>query len=318
MSLVKTIFVLSVLSSMSVAHSGENKNESCSSGAQPILSTADFNGDGIVDKSDLIILKSVIKRKKYYAFYDINADRNLNFKDYELAKQAVNSESTLFDQQIAKLFHQVKQFQTIDTTEELNAMGFNGLTPSLSGHGEHWNNLAASKSIAGYTESNFYQAEGLNVSKDDKRVKGLFWGQAAVPVFENGASDYPQAGGEWMNSRVIAFSGHSPKFTASENEKWHFHAGLCVTSSDINEKEVYSLDQHTTFAECQIIPSKVKSITNPDLNIWINIWMLHTWMFDLNPNGFFANEHPCVDPNSPPESSINGDREVPPFFMHHG
>ena len=49
----------------------------------------------------------------------------------------------------------------------------------------------------------------------------------------------------------------------------------------------------------------------------MNFWMLHVWLFDLNPNGVFGGTHPCVDPDAPPESSINGDREVPPFFAHH-
>ena len=318
MTLVKTIFVLSILSSISVSYSDENKNESCSSGAQPILSAADFNGDSIVNDADIKILKSVLKREQYYAFYDINADGKLNGKDHKFAEQQLNSQSTKFDQQLAKLFHQVKQYQITDTKEEVTAMGFNGLTPTLSGHGEHWTNLDGGKAIAGYGSSEFYRAEGLNISKDTNRVHGLFWGVAAQPVFENGATDYPQAGGEWMNSQVVAFTGHSPKFTASENEMWHAHSGLCVTSELTESGETFSLNQHTTFLECQAIPSNVKSISNPGLNNWINIWMLHTWMFDLNPNGIFANEHPCIDPTAPPESSINGDKEIPPFFQHHG
>ena len=300
------------------AEPAPNMTTRCSAGAQPILTVTDFNGDGIVSESDIVILKSVLKKRQYYAFYDVNADGRLNQLDLVQAKQQLNTQSTIVDQQLARLFHQVKQFQIMDSKEEIAASGFRKFTPPLSGHGEHWTNQAAGLAILGLTNSNFYQAEGLNVSDATNRVHGLFWGQAAIPIFENGATDYPQPGGEWQTSRVIAFAGQPPKFTASHHETWHTHGGLCVTSKLTDEDEKFELNQHTTFAECQAIPSHVKSVLNPNNNIWVNIWMLHAWMFDLNPNGFFAGEHPCVDPLAPPEHTINGGRPVPEFFQHHG
>ncbi|NRB41490.1 MAG: hypothetical protein HRU20_23965 [Pseudomonadales bacterium] len=54
-------------------------------------------------------------------------------------------------------------------------------------------------------------------------------------------------------------------------------------------------------------------------NLWVNIWMLHAWIYDLNPMGLFSGTHPHVDPNATPESSRRDGREVPMYFMmHHG
>ena len=49
-----------------------------------------------------------------------------------------------------------------------------------------------------------------------------------------------------------------------------------------------------------------------------NVWMLHMWMFDLNPNGLFGGTHPDVDPQAPGEEIINGGREVPMWFQMYG
>ncbi|NRB39903.1 MAG: hypothetical protein HRU20_15785 [Pseudomonadales bacterium] len=135
--------------------------------------------------------------------------------------------------------------------------------------------------------------------------------------------DWPY-GTAWMNERVQAFYGHSPKFTESVDEIWHTHAGLCaVTEADGTP----ALHQHTTFLECQqyenIAPDPIA--VNPETgepimgNLWVNMWMGHLWMFNLNPEGIFAGTHPHVDPDAIPESSINDGREVPMFFMmNHG
>ena len=100
----------------------------------------------------------------------------------------------------------------------------------------------------------------------------------------------------------------------------HKHGGLCMTvlhSYDANGNLVRtgSANQHTTFNECQAIPNDERM---PDgSSMWANFWMVHMWLYDLNPNGFFAGTHPCVDPNGLDESTINGDRNVPHFFAHH-
>jgi hypothetical protein len=295
----------------------DDSDKQCLIGVSQIQSVADLDGDGSVGQSDKVILKKAIKKRLYYAFYDLNADGKLNRDDLERLKKQIGMNSTVFDQEVAALFHRSKQFQLVDSGEELNAMAYNIGTGSLAGHGEHWNNLDGDLSIAGYKLADFYKVEGINVPQDRGSVAALFWGQGATPVFANGADDYPTPGGAWENERVVAFAGGPPTFTSSPDELWHTHAGLCITTELRSTGIEIVLNQHTSYTECQAIPSlTTSSITGQ--NTWINIWMVHMWIYDLNPNGFFANTHPCIDPDAPSEHTINGGREVPPFFAHHG
>ena len=296
-------------SSVALAHDDDRKI--CQGAAQPILSVADFDGSGVVDENDIVLLEKAERRGSYYAFYDINVDGKLDDEDIKRAKTDLGMPSVVSDRLLALLFHRVKQFQIMDSRQELNATGFFETTSSLAGHGEHWTNY-----VDGDQQS-FLRPIGLNVPKNEDAVKGLFWAIDAVPVFENGATDYPTPGGEWETQRVVAFSGQPPHYTGRTDEMWHTHAGLCITVEMLDNGPELVLNQFTTFAECQARPSLAKD-PRTGYNTWENLWMLHAWMFDLNPNGLFANTHPCVDPDSPPESVINGDREVPPFFSHHG
>ena len=287
----------------------DNDQKICMGKASPILSVADFDGNGIVNSDDIIIIKRARKHEIYYAFYDINADGEFNWNDIRHAQSDLGKKSNSLDQQKAILFHQLKQLQIIDNEPELIATQYVKLAPSLAGHGEHWSYNLPSNS------ENIYRPDGVNFSADDNTAKGIFWSQDATPVFENGATDFPDPAGKWINSRVVSFAGQPPKYTNSPDEKWHTHAGLCITANYSPNGLVPVLHQHSSFAECQAFPSVVK--TGGDYNVWFNIWMLHGWMFDLNPDGFFAGTHPCTDPGSIMEHTINEGRAVPPFFQHH-
>lgn len=59
------------------------------------------------------------------------------------------------------------------------------------------------------------------------------------------------------------------------------------------------------------------SMMPDDRNMRANFWMVHLWIYDLNPSGLFAGTHPCVERNAPSEETIVGNREVPMFFMDH-
>jgi len=295
-----------------------DKHKICGS-PSAILSKADFDGNGVVDSDDVLLFKKVKKRKQYFAFYDLNADGKLNDKDLKLVRESLGASSTKLDQEMAKLFHQVKQFGVVNNFVEMKAMGQRKFIEAFAGHGEHWLNSVGADAIAGRAVSQFYRPEGVNVSIKDKKPWGLFWGQAAVPIFANGATDFP-TGSNWLNSQVVGFKNEAPKFTSSNNEVWHAHGGLCVTTELIDGVTKLVANQNTTFLECQGIPSTQKLGTAPSgakINAWVNLWMVHIWLFDLNPNGLFAGHHACLDTDSPPPHSINGDRNVPDFFQAH-
>jgi len=317
------IVLLASMGSLSFADEVEHEDgaSECRDGASPILSVADFNGDGIVTESDIAELTRAVNVGQYYAFYDRDADGKLSEHDVEEAAHDIGKESKTIDQEIVAMFNRFKQFQTVTSTTELVQLGFQQGTAAMQGHGVHWLSLGGILSTQGLKPADFYAAEGLNVPSSGDSVKAMFWGNPSQPLFNDALApsglsslDYPAQGGAWEQERVQAFSTPAPQFTSSEDEFWHPHAGLCVTVQVKNAGPELVLDQHTSFAECQAIPSLTKTgVIYP--NAWMNFWMLHTWLFDLNPAGFFGGIHPCVDPDAPNEAVFNRGREVPPFFQ---
>lgn len=314
---VITSVICCTASTMLQAH--QHQAAECSDTPAPLLSVADFDASGKVDHNDLRavgrIFRNSLHNDEYYSLYDRNADGKITAKDIALTARDLGKQSDFTDQQLAQLYHQLKPLQTVTGADALYQSGFEPIASSLAGHGVHWNNTSSDLDVS-----------GLNVPEDNSGVKGIYYSKSAIPLFNDSSAmtgysslDYPQPGGAWMYERVQAFAGHPPNlFPESNEESWHTHAGLCITLQDNGSGPRFELDQHTSYMECQSIPSLRKVVINDvEQNAWFNIWMLHVWMFDLNPKGLFAGTHPCLDPDAQQESEINDDRDVPPFFMHH-
>lgn len=286
----------------------------CGDAGEPLLSVADVNGSGVVDDDDVVEVAHAVEAGTYYAIYDRNGDDALTEEDVALTARDIGKESTVVDRELYTFYDRFRYLQTTSVPEVV-ASGYQPFPLALQYHGIHWLNQSGMASVfLGTQEPNPEIAEGLNIQSDNDKVWAMFWGAPAVPVFEGGATDYPW-GEEWKTQRVVAFGDTPPQFTSSEHETWHAHASLCVTWEMDAGATMPRLvaNQYMTYAECQEQPN---IMPNPDgSNMWINIWMMHMWLFDLNPNGVFANTHPCAEPNGVPEDSINGDREVPPFFQ---
>lgn len=321
--LVKSTLAVSVISVLNACIILEEENnevqapnaevyaKACMNGAKPITNVADFNADGQVNQGDVDKIKDVISQGIYYTLYDRNVDGVLNDDDVEMTEADIGKNSSELDQNIATLFNNVKDLQSVDNNETLRQMGFGKGTSSLAGHGEHWLNDLGNEALNGEVQSEFMRAEGLNVSTDDGYVWALFWGQNAEMDFANDATDFPELDGEWMDSQVVSFSDTPPEFATVNAHDWHTHAGLCVTE----ENGDIILNQHTTFNECQSMEDDGRGVD--DYSTWLNIWMVHAWIFVPNPHGMFANTHACIDPDAPSEASINGNRQIPPFFAGH-
>lgn len=300
----------------------------CGDPATPLLSVSDFDGDGSVTGKDTSMIARKLGKEEYYALYDRNADGVLNGEDAALAAADMNASSTTMDQWIAQQYNRFEHFQGISGHATITAMGYQQLGGGFKGHGVHWMNEAGMFSIGGLHSADQTIAEGLNVTMDGSDIPALFWGEHAVPLFNDPSSatglstlDYPTPGGAWFFERVQAFGDNPPDFIPGVEENWHTHAGTCLTLSDEGNGLEWQTNQHMSAAECQALPNLAPftdPITGQKINLWGNFWMLHVWLFDLNPNGVFGNTHPCVDPDAPDEETINGGREVPLWFQHHG
>lgn len=306
------------------AYAGESAL--CGDAVEPLLSTSDYNGDGVVDGRDQSMIARATSKGKYYALYDINADGVLNSEDVSQSAHNMGATSTPTDQLIAKMYQRFKHFQHVSTFDDIEAMGFMPLGPALQFHGQHWSTVAGQMAAYGLTEPNPLQVEGVNVLSDGSRVPALYWGQGAIPLFEDPDSpdglstlDWPSPTGLWNVKQVMAFANTPADFFPdADNDRWHAHAGLCVTKQDLGQGPEWVAQQHMTNAECQAQPNLEKIHFNGRVfNLWTNFWMLHVWLYDLNPNGLFGNTHPCVDPVGLSEEVLNEGRIVPPFFQHH-
>jgi hypothetical protein len=327
-------FITTVLATaMSMAIAGQAAAHSdavCGDPRHPLLSVADFNGDGVVDGKDVSMIgqKNGQSNKAYYALYDLNADGVIDGQDVSMAANQIGMTSTPLDQWLARQYNRFEQLQNISGHDTISAMGYQQLGGPLKGHGVHWMNQAGMFSIAGFRNADQTIAEGLNVTSDGSDIPALFWGEHAVPLFNDPSSptglstlDYPAPFGVWNNERVQAFADSPPDFIPGVEENWHTHAGTCLTVWDVGSGPEWQTNQYTSNAECQAMPN-LAPFFDPSsgmmVNLWGNFWMLHTWLFDLNPRGVFANTHPCIDPEAPDEETINGGREVPMWFQMHG
>ena len=313
--------VITVALLMSDQLSAMEGHECDYSTARPLTTVADIDANGIVDGKDISMLaKHVGKQNQYYALYDRNADGDVDARDVDLASKDMKKQSSAGDRDIAVMYDRFRELQTVRGDDELTALGYMPIPVPLKGHGVHWFNVDGLASMMGQKTPDPLIAEGLNVSTDRKRGHAVFWAYPASPVFENGASDYPD-GENWKDARVIAFDNMPAHLTSRSDENWHKHGGLCMPLSysydELGNRTITGeAHQHTTYNECQAMPSDVSMMPDGS-NLWANFWMVHAWLFDLNPNGLFDGHHPCVEPDAPDDDIINGDRDVPDYFKHH-
>jgi len=315
---------LSCLPAAGFSASDSVANAQCGDPVQPLLSVSDFNGDGKVTYKDIHMLKDALREHKYYSVFDRNADGQLNHTDLHLAKKDLHSSSSLTDQQLAKMYQRFKHFQNVSGFDTIQSMNFQPFGSVLAFHGQHWANYAGQFASAGLAKADQFLVEGINVMADGSSVPAIYWGEGTVPLFNDPTApgglstlDWPSPGGVWNFERVQAFAGNPPDFFPETTaDRWHPHAGLCVTMQDLGNGPEWVVDQYTSNAECQATPNLQKvEFNGQKLNIWGNFWMLHAWLYELNPRGVFGNVHPCIDPTGASEEDLNGGREIPPFFQ---
>lgn len=320
--------LVSMLASLAMQPVIAHEDAVCGDPKHPLLSVPDFDADGTVTGKDIAMIARKNAKKTYYAMYDVNADGVLNGDDVSYAAQQMGATSTTLDQWLATQYNRFEHLQGISGHVTLTAMGYQQIGGPLNGHGVHWMNETGMFAVGGLREADQTIAEGLNVTEDGSDIPALFWGESAVPLFNDPSSpsglstlDFPTPGGAWMFERVQAFADNPPDFIPGVEENWHTHAGTCVTLWDVGNGPEWLTNQYMSAMECQMQPN-LAPFTDPttglQINLWSNFWMLHVWLFDLNPKGIFANTHPCVSPTAPDEDTINGDREVPVWFQHHG
>lgn len=108
-------------------NSGEN-HEGTQDSAIPILSVADFNGDGSVNNLDIEDLTarsgSVAGEDLYHPLYDLNANGTIDEQDLTEANNDLGVDVPLLDQQIAQATQATMKYYGSEGLEQAIADGY--------------------------------------------------------------------------------------------------------------------------------------------------------------------------------------------------
>jgi hypothetical protein len=254
--------------------------------AEPILSVSDFDGDGIVGESDVHLVAAQVQSGDYIAFYDRNADYQLDGRDIAATARDkdAGAASTAMDQQLAAAFWGSVAYRNRD---DAIADSFIPFTPAFFGHGEHW----AVHADTGLLDYRFDAGtpQGLNYDTDGN-LWAVFYYFGANP---NTGNFNPLA------QAPAGFDGHE--------DMWHHHAGACLLGIDYNDPRMAAEDLN--FVEC-VGPgtcgyTAYVSGYGGDFRWNPQFYMLHVWLYELNPCGTFAGAHPDLEPNQPDPGTAN-------------
>lgn len=234
----------------------------CPEMPSPVLSVGDFNGDTIVDGVDVKELAERIARRDNLAFFDINADREVDTRDLLQVARQIGARSTPLDQELAAVFRATERYRDIRNAIE---DGFAPATQSAIGHGVHWGRFALLDDRLELT-----QPEGLNYSEDGELLAVFYAVQPGGP-----RPDQPPEG-----------------FTGEEG--WHYHVGACFNGVNTEDP---SYDWRTlSFEEC------VPRAECEAEGWYEKFYMLHVWLYDLNRCGVFGGINPRITTGIDPDS----------------
>ena len=274
--------------------------------AMPLLTVADFDGNGVVNQNDIKDLKSRINSiegsEGYHPLYDLNADGQLDSQDENLAVETLGKEVSLLDQQIAQATQATIKYYGPNGLENAIADGYIPLTPEIKGHGSHWYNPGLIAEVGNLENLDIKRPIGLNYDEQSNLVAVNYIRLPQIlegnPLEVDPEDDLPPA-----------------SFDTLTADDWHFHVNVWRITGigDLNPESVYVEDN----VPSEVIPSRLEQIDSfPELDQGYipKFWMLHAWIHSLNPKGVFANTNPNVSFYAPEELGAHSTHLDIPFI----
>jgi hypothetical protein len=281
---------------------------------EPLLTVADFDGNGEVTGQDIAIIAKAVANGEYIAFFDRNADNKLTRQDQLLAVEDLDRSSTRLDQQVAAVFWATERYRDIDVARK---EGFRYFTQENKGHGFHFSRLPLkldSDSEVDPTYQNILddsiditQPEGLNYDADGNLLAVFYYQGYNVKniALAKARDDLPAFLDELNYGLEVGYlhRDHYLPYHAfdGEDDVWHRHIGGCWDGLSYLRMQRPSqvipvFNQHMTPNEC------AQSATIPGVYAWNPAFnMLHLWLYKLNPCGKFSGSHPQVAIGAPEE-----------------
>ncbi len=281
-----------------------------------LLSVADFNGDGVVDTTDI---EDIISRYNsaqgddlYHPLYDRDVDGDIDVDDVIEAVNTIGAEVPLLDQQIAQATQATMKYYGSNGLANAIADGYLPFTQEVMGHGIHYYNPTLADEVGNLKELDIERPIGLNYDAEGNLLAVFYIRlperQEATPenplaeLFVNPADDFP-----------------SSSFDTLTDDDWHTHQSAWLTGlGSLNSESVYFEED----VPVEAIVSRLEDIDfqlfpESDQGYSPKFWMLHGWFHSLNPAGTFANTHPDVAPYAPQELGVHGGHD-PDHQGHQG
>lgn len=296
---------------------GTNHEHDTESGMQPLLTVADFNGDGTVNNDDLDDLFDRIVDSNYHPLYDLNADSALTGADLDLAIASVGSNVSLLDQQIAQATQATMKYYGEGGLEQAIAEGYAPWTQEIGGHGIHLFNPFLANQIGNNTELVITQPIGLNYDAEGN-LKAVFY--IRLPKLLSGAIQDPL--NPFVIQQELAQTGQvivdpdddfiPNSFDTLTEDDWHIHERAWIRGlGNTNSELVYYEDSLPLEDFNARILEKVENeqplFPLSDELATPKFWMLHGWFHSLNSDGIFANIDPTLSINTVSDIGVHGD-----------
>jgi hypothetical protein len=282
---------------------------------QSILSVGDFDGDGVVSRSDIKLISHQSGSGEYIAFFDLNADGVINGGDVSQTARAMGEGSTLLDRQLAELYWATEKYRDMGNAI---AAGYRPFTQTLHGHGIHLAKLPFLATPSGLDPDyenvldghlNIAEPEGLNYDENGNLVAVFYFHGIDVRqwVFANSADEEAVVEVLFQKSVEIAVQsavsgGVYPQLFDSDEALWHQHWGACWDGLDYIDMAfdptiIPIFNQHMFPQECA-----AQGESSDRRQGWIPAFnMIHVWLYRMNPCGLFAGTHPHVSEGYPEE-----------------
>lgn len=284
--------------------SGENHEETHDS-AIPILSVADFNGDGSVNNIDIEDLTarsgSVEGEDLYHPLYDLNANGTIDDQDLTEANNDLGVDVPLLDQQIAQATQATMKYYGSEGLEQAIADGYLPSTQEAMGHGIHYYNPTLANEIGNSAELDIERPVGLNFDNEGN-LTAVFY--LRFPETQEATADNPLAG--LMIDPADDFPPSS--FDTLTADDWHHHHDAWITGlGNPNSESVYFEED----VPLEIVGSRLEQLDSqlfPESDQLFNpkFLMLHGWFHSFNPDGTFAITNPNEGVYAPQELGAHG------------
>ncbi|MGK7952989.1 MAG: calcium-binding protein [Xenococcaceae cyanobacterium] len=271
----------------------------------PILSVADFDGNGSVEFDDIYDLASrynaVAGEDDYHPIYDLNTNGEIDLEDILDAIDDYGEDVPLQDRQIAQATQATMKYYGSGGLEQAIEDGYLPFTQEVKGHGVHYVDFNLLVEVANSKELDVERPIGLNYDAEGNLLAVFY---IRVPETQEVTPDNP-----FGNLFVKEADDFPPSsFDTLTADDWHIHQNIWFTGlGNLNSESVYGFEEGLPFE------AMVSRLQNIDFKVFPEsdeifspkFWMLHGWFHSLNPAGTFANTHPEVSKYAPEELGVH-------------